>query len=317
MKLKKSKLRKCLFLLIFFIFSMFVFRSYHDETTLDSYECSQFNNHKHRNSYYKARQIKVCMNNLSFNSEIAIWSLISDDTQNYVHGAIKLLKSIRNNVKHTKFDAILFELVEKPFELRFRETLKNIGWKICQVNRISPLISSEDTIPMRFRDQFTKLLLWNIDEYRANYWFDLDTLVIRGLDDFLSMYKVLEKNDSLKLACAQDFREKWVDSFNMGVFFVKPNKTEYQRLLRIKNDPNFKFETIMAEQGFLNEIYKNQWYNIGFKNNANSAVYESLKEYWLQNEREINVIHFTNSKPWDCSNKYKYLCDRWRMLNPC
>ena len=104
----------------------------------------------------------------------------------------------------------------------------------------------------------------------------------------------------------------------MGVFIIKPNQNEYERLIRLKNDVNFRFEMSMSEQGFLNAVYRNKWLNIGFKNNANLVIYKRLPEFWRENEKEINIIHFTMMKPWDCYGEdYKKPCEIWNTFNHC
>ena len=49
--------------------------------------------------------IQICQNKQTFNNDIAIWTLLTDDADYYGIGAIKLLKSLRKNVMHTKFDS--------------------------------------------------------------------------------------------------------------------------------------------------------------------------------------------------------------------
>ena len=95
----------------------------------------------------------------------------------------------------------------------------------------------------------------------------------------------------------------------MGVFVVKPDTAEFERVLRLKSDNNFTFETTMSEQGFLNVVYKDLWYEIGFENNAKLAVYSQKKDLWVARQNEINVIYYTMNKPWSC---FKAPCDLWR-----
>lgn len=83
-------------------------------------------------------------------------------------------------------------------------------------------------------------------------------------------------------------------------------------MLNLKDDPNVNYEETMAEQGFLNVVYKNKWYEFGFGNNANLAVYSHQKNYWKENEKSINVIHYTMNKPWSCSTTYKPVCHIWQ-----
>ena len=259
--------------------------------------------------------IEICQNKVESKHRIAIWSLLSDDCAKYTVGAVKLLKSIATNVQQTHFDAIILELTHKPIEDDYKAELLKAGWKICQVERIAP--PNERETLKRFRDQFTKLLLWRVVQYEANYYFDADTFAIRNLDDFFKTHMRLDETDH-RIGCGQDFRdESWVDTFNMGVFIVKPNLSEYQRLIQLKDNPDFKYEAIMSEQGFLNEVYKNKWLDIGFKNNANLALFAYLPTYWHKHELSINIIHFTMSKPWSCTRRYKAICELWTNLNHC
>ena len=117
------------------------------------------------------------------------------------------------------------------------------GWKICQVDRIAPRDEAETH--RTFRDQFTKLIIWNFTEYEAIYYFDSDTFVIRNIDSFLNIHKNFDS--TTKIGVTRDIRENnWVSTFNMGVFVIKPNREELVRLIKLKEDPNFLFETIMS-----------------------------------------------------------------------
>ena len=40
------------------------------------------------------------------------------------------------------------------------------------------------------------------------------------------------------------------------------------------------FETSQAEQGFLNVVYEQSWFDIGFGNNANLAVYTGNRDFY-------------------------------------
>ena len=298
---------------IFLIYYVFIY----DDFSFETYKCKNQKNRLPSTSIddTKTNLIKECKNKVEFQNKIAVWSMLSDDQYKYAVGAIKLLKSIQINAKQTSFDAIILELINKPILDDVKEALLHAGWQICQVERIPP--RNERNTLKRFRDQFTKLLLWRIDEYEANYYFDSDTLAIGNLDEFFKLHAHLDKKDH-QIGCGQDFRDKkWVNTFNLGVFIVKPDLKEYERLIRFKDDASFKYETIMSEQGFLNAVYKHNWLNIGFKNNANLALYFYLPSYWLENQQRINIIHYTMSKPWSCSESYKDICNLWKNLDHC
>ena len=257
--------------------------------------------------------VKICLNKQYSTSEIAIWTFLTDDIDNYSIGAIKLLKSIKKNAIKTNFDAFVLELANKPIPNLIKAELERGGWKFCQVNRIAP--RDEQKTFGRFRDQFTKLLLWNATEHEAHYYFDSDTFVIRNIDEFLNTHKKFDSNLH-KIGCTMDIRASvWQKTFNFGVFVLKPNHTEFKRLIELKSDQNLKFETSMSEQGFLNVVYKNLWYEIGFENNANLAVYAQKRDFWDGKENFINIIHYTMEKPWACSDTYRIPCNYWRNFN--
>jgi lipopolysaccharide biosynthesis glycosyltransferase len=88
---------------------------------------------------------------------------------------------------------------------------------------------------------------------------------------------------------------------------------EHNRLVQLLYS-DMVFDYIMSDQGFLNEVYKDNWHEIGFVNNANLALYAFKRDFWNQHKPEdINVIHFTMTKPWKCDRKGQYgpICALW------
>jgi glycogenin glucosyltransferase len=236
-----------------------------------------------------------------------MWTLLTDG-DDYARSACKLLGAAR---LHTTipFDANVIEMTNKPLKNSTKEMLTKAGWRICQVDRIAPK-DEANTVP-RFRDQFTKFHLWKMVEYESAVYFDSDVFVIKKIDHLLQVHKKF--NDSLhRIGVTRDIREgSWRSTFNMGVFVVKPNVAEFERLIKLKEDGSVRFETAMSEQGFLNEVYKDKWFEIGFEYNANLAAYSDQRKYWDEREKGISVVHFTMSKPWSCSGNYRTICDYW------
>ena len=252
--------------------------------------------------------LSSCKNKVIQKNKKSIWTFLTDG-DGYHKSAVKLIKSIKNHTSVHDYDTIVLEIKEKPLKESVKELLSSNGWQICQVDRIAP--RDESGTFGRFRDQFTKLILLNFTEYEAVYYFDSDTLVIGNIDLFLNTHKNL--NNSIRIGVTRDiFASEWKSTFNMGVFVIKPNKDEFLRLIKLKLDPKFIFTTAQSEQGFLNVAYKDQWYEIGFENNANLAVYSQKPDYWKERENEINVIHYTMQKPWDCTDEYKAVCKLWQ-----
>ncbi len=155
--------------LIICLFYYFIdFNFYPDTFNFDNYECQTHSSfalknfaldeYEYSNNDKENRnQIKMCLNKVTYQNEVAVWSLLSDDHLKYAVGAVKLLKSLENNVAKKTFDANIMELIEKPIEARARRFLLRAGWRICQVRRIAP--RDESNTYGRFRDQFTKVIL--------------------------------------------------------------------------------------------------------------------------------------------------------------
>ena len=239
---------------------------------------------------------------------ILISTILTDDLQNYAKGAEKLIKSIHGKTKNIGgLDFKILEIDSKPIaDLEIRKKLEDAGWTFVRLPRIPP--RNEDATFPRFRDQFTKLHFWNMTDYERVIYFDSDCLVVGEITELITM-----NITSKPLWVTRDLRgARWVDAFNMGVFVVAPSRTEFERLLKDKDDPRVEFESTMSEQGFLNVIYQGNWGEIGFRNNANLAVYTDDRPYWDRHEAMgINVVHFTMSKPWQCSDPYQAICELW------
>jgi lipopolysaccharide biosynthesis glycosyltransferase len=151
-------------------------------------------------------------------------------------------------------------------------------------------------------------------EYESCIYLDLDCLVIRNIDHMFNVHKKFYPNKH-KIGVSRDIVDgNWLESFNMSVFSVKPNQIEFERLLKLKNDESFKFWAHMSEQGFLNEVYRGQWYEIGFEYNVNLAVYEQKRKFWNERAKNISLIHYTLNKPWEFDKAFKEVCDLWRNV---
>ena len=226
------------------------------------------------------------------------------DGADYVTGAVKLGRSIHAHTT-VPLDLVVMELKSKPLSKPAWKLLRSAGWQRCVVERIAPL--DEEGTFGRFRDQFTKLHAWGMTIYKTLLYLDSDTLVLHSIDNLLRV-----DLGAKKLGVARDFGAgKWRPTFNMGVFLIHPNRTEYKRLRRLQLDPSITFNHGMCEQGFLNVIYKNQWHDIGFVNNANLAIYSQKRSFWDEHVSRVNIVHYTMSKPWKCSHEYATPCSWW------
>lgn len=237
-------------------------------------------------------------------NRLLIATLLTDDIDLYSQGAAKLIVSIKQSLRQNATFALL-TIDTKPLNETVKARMECLGWNIYVVSRIVP--HNEEGTYYRFRDQFTKLLLWNFTYFTKVLYLDSDTFVIGNIESILS-----HPMGNNSILVARDIKAGvWQDTFNMGVFVITPNVDEFHRLIELKDERKIHFETGMAEQGFLNAVYKNEWGDIGFVNNANLAAYEQDNSMWLANEENINIIHYTMQKPWSCHGLYKVICRKW------
>lgn len=321
MNMKNIKLFHILLILLSSIVFYYLYRIHillksfdDDESSSSELWLFDYNNYEIiTDQRYKTR-LSQCKNEVYYDSRKtkSIWTFLVVDKKNdlnYAQSAIKLIKSIKMNTNDfDSYEFFILELSEKPLRVRFN--LETSGWKICTVDRIPPRDELK-TYP-KFRDQFTKLVLWNMTQFKTVNYFDSDTFVIGNIDILLNMGNHL--NEVKKIGVTRDIRDgRWQQTFNMGVFVIQPNQREFERLIKLKDEFNFKYEDKMAEQGFLNEVYKspNDWYDIGFEYNANLAAYTDYWSVWKKYEKDIRVIHFTMTKPWNCWFSYQKICDLW------
>jgi alpha-N-acetylglucosamine transferase len=253
--------------------------------------------------------LATCLNNVTYENRKSVWTIFTEGIQ-YAEAAVKLLRSVQINTDY-KFDAVLFELVNKPLPKEMREMLMTVGWKICQVERIAPRDEAA-TIP-RYRDLFTKLHVWKMIEYESVLFLDSDCLVVNNINFLFEVHQKLQ--NKYMIGVTRDiFGRRWRSWFNIGVFVIKPSVAEFDRLIQLKDDPNFEFDTSAPEQNFLNAVYRKQWFEIGFVYNANLAAYTIKPHYWRTHEKNISIIHYTMHKPWACKDPYTPICEIWRIF---
>lgn len=198
---------------------------------------------------------------------------------------------------------IVMLLEGSPCEKTCQDRLHDAGWKICTAPKVVPPHPSD--FP-RFRDQFVKLVLWNMVQYKTIVYMDADTLAVGSLDRLLGTEVGLSKKRPM--AVAQDISAaKWVNGFNMGVAVIPTNGTEFVRLHRLMAGDKVKYRQDMSEQGFLNAVYGNAWVRLKFEDNANLAAWIWDKKQWKAKASDICVVHYTMEKGWQIKGRSAYL----------
>lgn len=211
--------------------------------------------------------------------------------------------------QHTKtpHDLIVMEIDGKPLGKESWNILAEVGFQRCTVSSIPP--PKPERTRRDLLEKFGVLHVWAMTVYDKILFIDADTYVQNSLDSLIHL-----DLQGKTIGVTKDIRGgKWVETFNSGVLLLQPSEKEFQRIHTLLYS-GIEFEYIMSDQGFLNEIYKDDWMEIGFVNNANLALYRFQRKFWDEHRIEdINIIHYTMSKPWNCSPQGSYgpICKLW------
>ena len=235
--------------------------------------------------------------------KVSVWTMLNDN-KNYVKGAMKIGKSIRTKTK-TPVDLVVMELQHKPLTDEEWADLRTVGWKRCTV---APIPAPQKT-RWDLKEKYAVLHVWAMTVYDTVVFVDADSYPQNSIDGLINM-----DLQGKAVGVTKDIRNKeWVDTFNSGILLLHPSIPEYERLLQLLGS-GMVFDYVMSDQGFLNEVYKDNWHEIGFVNNANLALYRFQRKFWDSYKLEdINIIHYTMSKPWKCSSDGPYgpICQIW------
>ena len=114
------------------------------------------------------------------------------------------------------------------------------GWRVRRIESLPNPHAASARVPARFRDTFTKLRVWELDEYERVLLLDADTLVLRPLTVALWHAEVAPT----RLAAVPDC----CDRFNSGVVLLRPDR-------RVFADMRSKLAALPSydggDQGFL------------------------------------------------------------------
>lgn len=294
----------------------------------------QYTPENHHSIFQMMRDMKNVKNVKDMSSQkiaskkVLFCTMISNDFDAYSIGAIKLGQAIHKDMPLLQgsnmnlfVETAIVELKERPISLKVWVKLRDEGgWqKKILFHRLPPRNEGKE-FSSRFQDQFTKLKLWTMDQQGFDWvvYMDSDMFVVRSLVPMFEHIIVLDTQQNMlskKIWAVRDFPE-FADAFNMGLFAIQPNSTEFERLKCLlygncKGIFPIQFSETWAEQGFLNAVYENQWSEIPWIYGMNLATWNFRKDVWDANASHIQAIHFTMVKPWNwwCSwTQYAPLC---------
>lgn len=252
-------------------------------------------------------------------------TMLSGNFARYAAGAAKLAEAVHRDMPilsshlNLQIDVALLEMAERPIPPKIWRSLQTSGWqsKITRP-RIPPRNEGMEAYE-RFKDQFTKLHLWNMVQYDWVMYVDSDILVLRSflpcIADVLTSSSGQKNRINIAAVSEQGVWEKF---FNMGMFIIQPSVQEFASLLcklhgTTSNCSAIPFLEPWMEQGLLNTVYQSNWTRMPIKCSMNLALWEQpLRDtVWRPNATSIVAIHFTMAKPWDWTcpwTQYASMC---------
>ncbi|RCW21902.1 alpha-N-acetylglucosamine transferase [Ciceribacter lividus] len=152
-------------------------------------------------------------------------------------------------------------------------------------------------------DNFCKLRLWQLIDYRACIFIDADAIVLKNID---RMFEYPE------FSAAPNVYESLADfhRLNSGVFVARPSLLTFEAMLRRLDQPNVFWRR--TDQTFL-EAFFPDWHGLPVFMNMLQYVWFNLPELW--DWKAISVLHYQYEKPWEAdhpkSAALRPLIDLW------
>jgi alpha-N-acetylglucosamine transferase len=155
------------------------------------------------------------------------------------------------------------------------DVLSSHGALVRRVPLIDPPSGTIDMerINQRYKDQFTKLHVWNLTEYKRVAYFDADTLIIRPIHSIFDTPTSLSGDDEWLFAAVYDSGNSREDNhrnapgpddkgrgqdnqFSAGVFLLYPTLEQFNYIFGILENPPERDWTTFMEQDMLRWAYR-------------------------------------------------------------
>lgn len=238
------------------------------------------------------------------NTRFAIVSLLTTDaTSLYTQSAMKLSRSIRRWLNTDRIDLVImvtdgFGITEHwhDFETYHSVALSQAGWNvICKVPAID---HPKPVLDSRFHTakMYSKLNLWGLTEYEALLYVDSDTLIISEPTRIFTRHYPAMVRRGYELGAARDRPAVFQHNFNAGVMLIIPRRPLHQMISSINTTAH---EGSWAEQGLLNVLYRDNFYELPYIYNANLVSKIDEPELWHRYKHKISIVHYTVSKGWE------------------
>ncbi len=153
-------------------------------------------------------------------------------------------------------------------------------------------------------DNFCKLRLWQLIDYKACIFIDADAIVLKNIDKLF---------DYPEFSAAPNVYESLADfhRLNSGVFVAQPSLSTFEAMLKTLDQPGVFWRR--TDQTFLESFFPD-WHGLPVFMNMLQYVWFNLPELWEW--KNISVLHYQYEKPWETDHPkaaaLKPLIDLWQ-----
>ena len=208
---------------------------------------------------------------------------------NFLEGALLLGHTLKKYHPHHQ---MYMMHLETALSTRTLCSLRQVGWIPRAVQNIPPPL--QGTGP-RFINQFTKLILWNMTDFDAIVYLDVDTLVLGDISHLHQLVANPSRTRFEFAAVADSWYGKFTYHFNAGVLVLHPSTAVFNELLGTMRVPG-NYHPTMAEQAFLNAFFQLRYLQLPVIYNVNVAMYSTYPDLWERLGRDFKIVHFTLAK---------------------
>jgi len=210
-----------------------------------------------------------------------------------------------------KYDSVL--MITPDIPKKQREVL-SVYFKLIEVDYIYAHSDNFTKQDSRFSQIFTKMHLFNLDQYEKVLMLDIDIIVLHNLDHLfeLSAPAAHYRNEILdhgsKVPTGRIYLKKGIvqNGINAGTMLLEPNKKEFKRIVKeIKNPLGYKVNA--PEQEYLSYIYRDKWTHLDFSYLCMFDKDDLMKKY-NYSIHDIMILQYAwILKPWDLvlDNRHK------------
>ena len=165
------------------------------------------------------------------------------------------------------------------------------GWEARTVEPLANPSCDGELVFERFRNTFTKLRVFGLEDIEKAVFLDADTLVVRNIDELFARPA---------FAAAPDFFTP--ERFNSGVMVLEPSRALFAAM---ESTLRQRATYDGGDQGFLNTFYSDWWsmdvgHRLESRYNLHHFVYQFMsgRAPLRPMMGDVKIVHYTLQKPW-------------------